>query len=411
MGAGADNPGTVRSYVARQPVFDERLEVWGYELLFRSGLQNWFPGTDLDEASSKVIAHGSLLDDLATLTGGRRALVNVTREVLLRGWIRLLPSALTVVELLESIEPDAELVAACRALRREGYALALDDFTGGAAWAPLVSLANVIKIDVLATTADERRRLVRELSGGGRLLLAEKVETREDVAQAREMGFTLFQGFFFARPAIVSRADVPPSKLHVLQLLREIHRDDLDLDELDQVIKQDLSLCYKLLRYINSAMFGLRREIRSVRRALVYLGPREVRKWATLVAVTMLGADRPEAVNQAIVRARFCEMLAPRFGLDARGDDLFLVGMFSLLDTLLGRPLGELIEPLPLPPDVRRALLGDVNDLSAVREFVLRYERGEWARATTPAPAEDEEVGRLYIDAVAWGGGTLRQGP
>jgi EAL and modified HD-GYP domain-containing signal transduction protein len=404
------SPGTPQVFLARQPIFDHRLKLHAYELLSRSGLDNFYAGGCLDKASSKVIADSSMLLDLDSLVSGKRAFVNVTRDVILKGFVEVFPAQKIVVEVLENVTVDDELVAACTRLRNDGYLLALDDFKYSESLNPLVGIADILKVDFLQTDARTRAAIVERFGKGRARLLAEKVETREMLHEAQELGYTMFQGFFFARPEIVAAQDVPGYKLHLLELLNELHRPELDFGDLEQVIKRDLSLCYKLLRYINSAQFGFRQEIDSIRRALIILGQEEVRKWATLVALTGLGRDKPlELISQTIVRARLCETLASYLGLESRRHDLFLMGMFSMIDAVLGRPLDEVLFPLPISEEIKQGLLGATTGLSVVYDFCLDYERGNWTSLDRHTPKVDEPtVVKLYIEAVEWAADSLR---
>ncbi len=394
-------------FIARQPIFDREQNVFAYELLFRSGLENACRSNDLNAAASKVISDSLHLIGIETLTSGRKAFVNVTRDVLLEEYAALLPPDLTVVELLETIAPDAEVLAACGRLKQGGYQLALDDFVDGPQFASLVALADFVKVDVLATPRDERAAIVRRMAPRGIRMLAEKVETRAMFDDAAQAGYTLFQGYFFARPAILTSKDIPGYKLHLLRILQEIQQSDLDFFKIEEIIKQDMGLCYKFLRYINSAWFGWQERIESIRRALVLLGEKEVRRWVTLVAIAGMADDKPqELLVHAVTRARFCELLAPDAHLAPRAEELFLTGMFSLIDAVLDRPLRGLLKDLPISKDVKGALLGEPSPLAGAFECALAYEKGDWdAFAAKAHAAEIPETPcpRLYLEAVQWG--------
>ncbi|MEO5767231.1 MAG: HDOD domain-containing protein, partial [Polyangia bacterium] len=376
-------------FVARQPIFDTRRRVVAYELLFRSGMDNWFPaGTDGDHASSRVIADVLTTFNLHALTGGKKAYVNVTRRVLCEGLYSVLPPKRTVVELLETIEGDAEVVAAVRAARAAGYEIALDDFVESPTMAPLVALAHVLKVDFMATGPEERRR-IRERTRHHRItLLAEKVETEADVRDAEQAGYTLFQGYFFQRPEMISRQDIPPSKLTYVRFLRELQAPTLNFDGLEGVIKHDVSLSVKLLKFLNSAAFGWRSRVTSLKQALVLLGERPFRKWASLVAVIGMTGDRPpELALVSLARAKFCETLCPLSGITGRELDAFLVGLLSALDVMMGRPLPELLTEISVSKDIDAALLRQDTPLGQVRALALAYERAQWTEVTALAQA------------------------
>lgn len=401
----------METFIARQPIFDMNQRAFGYELLFRSGLENVFRHPDPNQASSKVLADTFFLHDLAFLTGGKRAFINITRDLLLQELLFLIPKEKIVVEILENVEPDEEVVQACERLKSAGYLLAMDDFVYDDRYGPLLRLADFIKVDFLSTEEGERRDLVRRLSTCKVRFLAEKIETYEMFREARDLGYTYCQGYFFSRPRVISGRDIPGLKLHYLQLLQEIHRPELDLKRLTEIVRRETSLSYKLLRYINSAFFGLRNRISSLKQALLLLGEREIRKWVTLVTLATLGEDKPEElVLQSILRARFCESLASLTGLSDRSDDLFLMGMFSLLDGLLDRPLSEILEGIPISEEIKRALLGEKNRFGLVYQYLLAYEQGRWERLSELGGRlriDESRVSSLYLEAVRWSSGFL----
>jgi c-di-GMP-related signal transduction protein len=393
-------------FVARQPILDRRQEVYGYELLFRSGLENFCHHPDLDQASFEML-HTSLLGfGLDVLLGDRAGFVNASRQVLLQEFYMVLPRERTVIEVVDSVEPSAEVVAACQGLKRAGYRLALDDFVRRPEMAPLADIADVIKVDFLAVPEDDRRAIIREFTPRRVLLVAERVETRAQFAQAMAEGFTHFQGYFFCEPQVLQAADVPAYKGNCVRFMAELHRAELDFDRLEAVIKQEVALAVKLLRYLNSAGFGWRHEVTSIRHALRVLGERATRKWCSLMAVTVLGDDRPaQLVVTSLVRAQFAEQVGWEAGMAARGVDLFLIGMLSTLDSLLGRPMEEALSAMPISQEIRQTLLGQATALSPVWSLVLAYERAQWDAVRDSARAADVSTGRLpglYRDAVQW---------
>ncbi|MCX8117547.1 MAG: HDOD domain-containing protein [Desulfobacterota bacterium] len=394
------------TFIARQPIFDMKMRAYGYELLFRSGLENVFRHPDPNQASSKVISDTFFLHDLASLTRGRRAFINITRDLLLEELLFLIPKEKLVVEILENVPPDEEVVRACEKLKRAGYLLAMDDFVYDERYQPLIRLADFIKVDFLATKEAERRELVERLSPSGVRFLAEKIETVEMFREAKALGYSYCQGYFFSRPKVISGKDIPGLKLHYLHLLQEIHRPELDFPKLTEIVRREVSLSYKLLRYINSAFFGLRNKISSLKQALLLLGEREIRKWITLVTLATLGEDKPEEiVLQSILRAKFCESLAGLSGLSDRSDDLFLMGMFSMIDGLLDRPLSEILEGLPIAEEIKGALLGEENRLGGIYQYLLAYEQGRWERLSELGDRlriDETKVSSLYLEAVRW---------
>jgi c-di-GMP-related signal transduction protein len=389
-------------YVARQPIFDREEKVFGYELLFRDRLENCFIG-DADEASRATLDR-SLVMGLDVLCDGRRAFVNCTRDTLIKGLVTLLPSTSTVVEILETVPSDPDIMAACQALKAQGYMIALDDYIAGDRRAPLTEMADIIKVDLQLTTDEQRDQLVKEFGPWRCRMLAEKVETPNQFAQARDQGFVYFQGYFFRRPEMMGTHDMPANRLNYIRMLQEVSRPELDVPGLEKLIKEEASICYRLLRYLNSATFGFKKEIHSVRHALSLLGERDVRRWVRLVAAVGAGQDRTsDLVLSALVRGRFCELLAPKV---AHGEsDLFLMGLLSLIDAMLETPMEAVLEKIPLDVPTKSVLLGQPSVLRPVFQLMLAHESGEWETATALSEGlrlDADDVAACYWQAQQW---------
>ncbi|HWH31168.1 MAG TPA: EAL domain-containing protein [Egibacteraceae bacterium] len=396
-------------FVARQPILDAEQRVYGYELLFRSGLENAFPGTDPTLASTKVLTSSVLSIGLDLLTRGKPAFVNFTRDGLLADDAGFLPSASAVVEIVEDIEPDADVVAACRRLRELGYRLALDDFVYRPELEPLLELASFVKVDFERTTAGERLALVERLRDRPVSLVAEKVETVADYREGLSLGCSHFQGYFFSRPVVYRGQDLRGHRGSQMQLMHEAGRDELDFARVERIVKTDIALSYKLLRYINAVSFGWKQRITSVRHALSLLGQEQVRRWALLVALSSMAERRPPELSvMSAVRGRLCEGLLTLGS--AGGDralDGFMLGMFSLIDALLEQPMAQALEGVPLAEDVHAALLGEPNRARQVLDTVVAYERGDWSALDERAARlglPEERLPRLYAEAVEWAG-------
>jgi c-di-GMP-related signal transduction protein len=390
-------------FVARQPIFDREENVFGYELLFRNGLENACTGGDAD-AASRATLDSSLLMGLDVLCDGRRAFVNCTKDTLIKGLITLLPSHSTVVEILENVPPDPDVMGACQRLKEAGYLIALDDYVAGDAREPLAEMADIIKVDLKLTTPQQRAQLIKRYGPWRCRMLAEKVETQEEFTAARDQGFVYFQGYFFRRPEMMATHDLPSNSLNYLRMLQAVSRPDLDVPEIERLIKGEASICYRLLRYLNSSVFGFKSEINSVRHALSILGEREVRRWVRLVAAVGAGQDcTSDLVLSALVRARFGELLAP---LVPHGEsDLFLLGLLSLLDVMLEMPIGEVLEHLPLEHETKAVLLGQPSVLRPIYQLMLAHESGEWEAAKQLGESlhlDREAVAASYWQAQQW---------
>jgi len=389
-------------FIARQPILDTRLQVFAYELLFRGGPQNSFQ--PFANAASSVIADSITLFDLDMLTGRARAFVNVDETALRLGAPRLLPAERIVVEILETVRPTEEILAACRELRSAGYQLALDDFVDSPEIAPLVEFASFLKIDFQMFDAAARSGLARKYRDNNIRLLAEKVETGSEFREARDLGFSYFQGYFFCKPSMVETREIPGNKAIQLQLLAAVAAPELRFDSIENLLKQEPSLLYRLLRYLNSPILGLRSEVRSVRHAIVLLGETEFRRWASIFAIISMSAGKsPELVRTALTRAFFCEELAGAAELREKGPSLFLMGLLSVTDALLDKPMHDILKTLPVIPEVKTALCGGTNRFREVYELVLALEHAEWIRLSDIAArigCDESKIPDSYLSAL-----------
>lgn len=391
-------------FVARQPILAGDQKVFGYELLFRDGVENVFRASD-PEAAARSTLDSSLLMGVDILCDGQRAFINCTRDLLLKDGITLLPAEQTVVEILESIEPDDLIVAACLRLKAGGYTIALDDFVASDQRESLVPLVDILKVDFERTSRADQAALVKRYAPSGRRMLAEKVETQDQFAAAQEMGYVYFQGYFFRRPEVLRAREIPTNQMNYLRLLAAVSKDEMDLREVEQIIKTEASILYRLLRYLNSPIFGMRNEIHSIRHALAILGEREIRRWIRLVTLVSAGEQKSsDLVLSALVRARFCELVASK--IPRTQSDLFLVGMVSMMDAILEIPMEEILDKIALDKDTKSVLSGRGGRLQPVYELMLAQEAGKWQAAKESAERlkiTESETGEMWWQAMQWG--------
>jgi EAL and modified HD-GYP domain-containing signal transduction protein len=395
-------------YVARQAILDLRGRVHGYELLFRSGPEAVFRGDG--NLATRTMLDNTVIYGLERLTCGLPAFVNCTEEALTEHMVHVLPPSMTVLEILESLEPTPRLIDACRKLKCSGFRLALDDFTWKPKFEPLVELADYVKVDFAVTGAEERKSLLKRLSSVTVALLAEKVETPEEYKQARAEGFTLFQGFYFCRPVLMKNRKVPANRLFQIEILQMLQDDSMDLLKLSALVKKDASLTYRLLRLVNSPMCFVRQEVRSIQSALMVVGEEAFRRIATLAITSELSADRPtEVLRMAFLRGRFCELAAGLCAADPT--EQYLLGMLSLLPAMLGLPMEELTPALPLRDEIRRALEGTINQERSALGWLESHERGDWAACDAVAQANGLNQVQLlgcFVEAVGWAEAALQ---
>jgi c-di-GMP-related signal transduction protein len=392
-------------YLARQPILNRARELFAYELLFRNGLQNSCDGLDLELASTSVL-DTSFLIGFDKITAGHLMFINCPRDFLLRDYIALFPPSSVVVEILENTKPDQEVIEACQRLKQKGYTIALDDFVDSPDWAPLVALADILKVDFRLTDPSEQRAIVSRYAGKKIRMLAEKVETQEEYAAAMQMGYSLFQGYFFCRPEMMQHRALPSFKLAYLELLQAATAPEFNIQELALKIKHEASLTFRLLRYLNSAAFGLRSEIRSVAHALSLLGERELRKWIAVVSVGVLADGKPdELMTVPLVRGRFCELLAPLAGMAGHANDLFLMGLLSVMDAILDQPLDSILAELPVRAEIKDALQARTGLYWQLLELATAHERADWEKVSalvSETGMKEDQVSALYVAAVDW---------
>lgn len=393
-------------FIARQPIFDKRMNVVAYELLYRSGKINAALSDD-DAATASVLVNGLVTIGLDTLTDRKKAFVNFTRNLLLDETATVLPPGSLVVEVLENVESDPVLLEALKKLKAAGYTIALDDYIESYEYEDIVALADIIKVDFMLCDLPAVARIAQRFMGSRVRLLAEKVETKDQFELASQLGYTYFQGYFFSKPSIVASKDMQSIKLSYVRILEELGMAEPDFVGISAAIESDLALTYKLLKLVNSAAYMGQNRITSIHQALVRLGMKEVRKWTALIMMRDAGEHKPEElVRASLVRARALESLAVKVKLGSRKTEFFLMGIFSMIDVIMDRPLREILEELPLDTDIKRALLGEANVLRKGLDLIAAYERGNWAAVERLGRIgrgmTDEMLFEAYFEAIKW---------
>ncbi len=392
-------------FVGRQPVLTREKKTFGYELLFRDGVRNAFPGIDYDTATSKVLDTTFFSMDFSEITGNRPGAVNFTKELILQKIPMVFPKDKLIIEILENIEPDGDIVAEFRELRKKGYRLALDDFVFNDRYADILDLFDIIKFDVLATPLDKLSRTVAHIRSNCKsALLAEKVETHEMFEKAKQMGFSLFQGYFFSKPEVLSGRQIPSSQLTRLELIAETGRPSMDVEKLNDIIRKDLSVSYKLLRFINSAYFRRTSEINTVRDAILYLGVGEVKKFIQVVVAAGLSENKPdELVRLSLMRARICELVGKNFNIGFYPEELFVIGLFSLMDAMLDREMAQVLKQVSFSEKIKKALLGKNPAFNRILSEIACFEKGDRQQCREGGSKADlfrKKLPDFYLDAV-----------
>ncbi len=394
-------------FIARQPIFDTKQNVFAYELLYRrSGTKNAFDNTQADEASSNVIADSFLGIGIDTLTGGKKAFINFTDTLLEKEVATLFPKDILVIEVLETVKADPKIMEKCRSLKQAGYLIALDDFLPNEDVIQLVQYADIIKIDFLSMTHEQIGRVVNALRRPGLRFLAEKVETKEDFELARTMGFSYFQGYFFSKPVIISEQALRPLPINYLRLIQEVNNPNMSFQTIANIIQEDVALSYKLLWMVNTVGFGYVNKIKSVQHALSALGEIELRKWISLIAMMGINKDQPtELLYASLIRARFAELLSLRLHKRYPQTSMFMMGLFSLMESIMQRPFEKIFKDIAIEEPVQDALQHDQGPFAPVMRLIVAQERGDWeevAQQCSNLSISSDGASSIYVDSLKW---------
>ncbi|MFY9647139.1 MAG: EAL domain-containing protein [Terriglobales bacterium] len=386
MDGTAQAPSAVESspWIARQPILTADEKVVGYELFFREGPGQDRFASDGERATSATIDALNMVG-LDVLCDGHPAFINCTRQMLLTDYFALLPPSDVVVEIQQTVPGDEEVRQACERLTQSGYAIALDNFVPGDKREILAPYADFIKVDMREVPVEQSDALVALYASPRCHMVAQKVETRATFLAAQKRGFTRFQGYFFRRPQSLQARRIPANQITYVRLLSAISKTQVDFVEIEELVKREPALCFRLLRYLNSPLLGLPTAVLSVRHALNLLGERESVRWIRMATTLVMGQGKSsDLVLSSLVRARFCELLSPR--VEHGTSDLFLMGMLSLMDAILAVPMGVLTDELCLDPAIKAQLLaGKTNantPLSPVYDLMVAREIGDWERVT-----------------------------
>jgi c-di-GMP-related signal transduction protein len=365
--------------LVRQPIFDHQQNVFAYEILYRAEQRDSADGSVPLPAAISTSTDAALLLGLNRITRGKKAFIRCSAHTNITDVDVGLPANMVVVEVLDEVELDDRFIDACKGLRAAGYQLALGDFALRLdPMHPVFDLVDFIRVDQGKLSHADRMTTVDRTTVGRIKLLAHGVDTADEFQLALNAGCAHFQGNFFRYPEVISGKDIPSYKLNHLRILHELHRDDLDFAAMESVIRQDVALTFKLLNCVNSVFFGVRPTVSSIHHAMTLLGEREIRKWASLVILGGLTQDRPaELLVTSLVRAHFCGALASVAGLQNKAAEFFLMGLLSLLDAIVGRPMQEITQDMPLATALKTALVGGRNQYRDVLDLVLSYEKGD----------------------------------
>jgi EAL and modified HD-GYP domain-containing signal transduction protein len=391
--------GVEKVFVGRQPIYRDGVDVFGYELLSRDSELNRAAFTDGDKATAQLLLNTFLDIGLDQIVGSHLAFVNVTRNFLFSEYCESLPKGRVVLEVGDTVV-DPALLERLSHLASSGYCIALDHFTYDEQLRPLVELSDIVKLNIQALDRDTIAQQVSALRAYEVKLLAQKVETHEDYQYCKELGFDYYQGYFFCKPQIVSETKIPSNRLSTLHLLAKLQDPRINIPELEHAVGQDLAVSYRILRYLNSPMLAMPRKIESLRHAISLVGTRLICNWASLILVEAIEDKPRELMVTTMVRAHMCQQLGAAMR-QGNLDQFFTVGLFSLIDALVDRPMAEALKVLPLIDDVKNALLHRKGLMGKVLDCVEAYERCDWEH-TTCETLDEKNIREAFLSSVAY---------
>lgn len=366
-------------YVARQAIFDINKKVVAYELLFRNSNVNEFISREDTNPTLDVIRNSFSVIGLDKITGGKRAFINFDEELLKSKIIEAFPKDTIAIEVLETVKPDIRVIECCKSLKEKGYMIALDDFEYTEEFDELIKYIDIIKVDFLITRGKERKEIMDKIKNKNIRFLAEKVETKEEFEEAVGYGYVYFQGYFFCKPLIISGKDISGYKFTYMNLIKELNKEEINIKSIENLIKMDVSLSYKLLKAVNSVHYSMKRKITSISDAIMIIGINQLKRWIFIITLEHIGKNNiDELVKMSLLRACFGELLSKRIQPKVSGFDAFLTGMFSLMDALMNIPIENILRDLPVSSDVKDALLGKENSLYNLLQLIIEYEKGNW---------------------------------
>lgn len=392
-------------FIARQPIFNRLMKVYGYELLYRdSSTAKTFNNSSSEKATATVIC-GLFEQGIETISNSKKSFINFDHEFIYSDTIELIDPNDLIIEILEHTIIDKKLVHRLIELKQKGYKIAMDDFIEDYEVYPLVPLADIIKYDLMATPLDLIEKEVRRALADRKILVAEKVETKEDFEAAKQMGFHLFQGFFFDKPNIIGKISKKKSpKLSYLGMMNELNNPEPSFIHLTEIVLNDVNLARRLFLSTKKNKTTSNDFRDRVRQSLVYMGFKQIKRWINILMLQDLSANKPDELTRlSLIRAHFGELVAKNSKFKSRSNEIYGMFLFSTLDALLDQSMAEALEELDLPSEVKEALILNEGELNSILQLVYAYEKGEWAQVTTLAQEIDlnvHAISEYYIESI-----------
>ncbi len=400
----------MKVYLARQPIFREDKTVYGYELLYRNSEANFFPGVDGYVASKELIANMLSEFEFRNVTNAKFGFINLDKQTLFSDVVLLLNPSDIILEILEDVEVDSAVIERIKELKEKGYTIALDDFVDDGSFNDLIDYIDIIKADYSLVSSEKRAAMPKKYKG--KMMLAEKIETAEEFESAIEEGYTLFQGYHFSKPMMLSKSSVQIASSTYGRMLKEVERHDMDYNRLASIVELDASMIYKLLVYANSSSYYRGFRINSVQNALVRLGATDIRKWVFLLLLRdMSGAGGNEFAKKSLIRATIGERIIRMLGHEKRANDMYLVGMMSTVLNVMEDSLVELLSRLELSENIRQALERKDKLMADIMDCIRHYEDSNWVEVENFCTAygiDSKKILEMYMQAVTYADNIFR---
>lgn len=388
-------------YLARQPIYDRHQTVMGYELLYRNSMINTANVQNDNQATLDTILNSFMHIGIENIVGSSLAFLNLPVDYVTNQTLTPMFKGQCVLEILESVPPTTQVISGLKYLKQQGYRIALDDFEYTPRHSAFLELADFVKLDVNEKSEQEIRGQLAQLAHHKVKVVAEKVETPDMHELCKQMDFDYFQGYFYCHPQIITQKHIPANKLVVLNLLAKLQNPAVELSDLESILSQDISLTFKLMRYINSATFSRRKEINSIKDAVVLLGLNNVRNWLSLILMSKVISNKPaELIVTAMVRGKMCELLAAKQAPEV-ASQMFITGLFTVIDALMDMPMADLLDTIILSTPIRLALLDKAGKHGDILQQVLLYEEGNWDELLKSSTCPDI-YRNLYLESIRW---------
>ncbi|MBU3136723.1 HDOD domain-containing protein [Clostridium gasigenes] len=396
----------MKIFLARQAIYNKNTKIVAYEILYRNSLKNAFDKNQKQEEATYKVMQNISSFGLNILTKNKLAFINFPEEVINSNMATLLPPDKVIIEVLETVEPTKEIIANLKFLRHKGYTIALDDISTYKQVEGFLGVIDIVKIDYKLSNKAERINIIQKLKNKNIKMLAEKIETENEMIEAKILGFDYFQGYYFSKPTVMESEDIAAKNRTIFYVIIELMKEDYDINRMENLIKSDIGLTYKFIKFINSAYFSFIQEVSSIKNAVMLIGANELRKWLCIISISEMNSNiGEEHANNIIIRARMCELISENKGYNDK-DLAFMVGLFSDIHMLMDKSLIDVVEELPIGKEGKAALLGEDNIYSDILNLVIAYENMDEEKIqiiSSKTKVNIDKLGEIYLASIEWG--------